>query len=126
MIEVGAFEAKNTFGSLLDRVEHGEEIVITRHGRPVARLVPNAGKRDVAAAKAALQRIRERAKGGGGFDWEEMKALRDTGRVLIRQEGDNIVLSPRPASWSSYLDRGPKASADFMENVEDLPVQERE
>ncbi len=80
MIEVGAFQAKNTLGSLLDRVENGEEIVITRHGRPVARLVPETGKRDVAAAKAALQRIRDRAKGGGGFDWEELKVLRDTGR----------------------------------------------
>ena len=40
MQEIGAFEAKNTLGSLLDRVETGEEIVITRHGKPVARLVP--------------------------------------------------------------------------------------
>jgi len=40
--QVGAFEAKNSLGSLLDRVERGEEIVITRHGRAVARLVPNA------------------------------------------------------------------------------------
>ena len=80
MITIGAFQAKNTLGSLLDRVESGEEIVITRHGRPVARLVPNTGKRDVAAARAAFERIRERAKGSGGFDWEELKALRDTGR----------------------------------------------
>ena len=40
MTEIGAFEAKNSLGSLLDRVERGEEIVITRHGKPVARLVP--------------------------------------------------------------------------------------
>jgi prevent-host-death family protein len=38
--EVGAFEAKNRFGYLLDQVEHGEEIVITRRGKAVARLVP--------------------------------------------------------------------------------------
>jgi prevent-host-death family protein len=80
METIGAFQAKNTLGSLLDRVEQGEEIVITRHGRPVARLVPNAGKKDVAGAKAALQRIRDRAKDGGGFNWQELKALRDTGR----------------------------------------------
>ena len=36
--EIGAFEAKNTFGSLLDLVQKGEEVVITRHGKPVARL----------------------------------------------------------------------------------------
>ena len=80
MTTIGAFQAKNTLGSLLDRVESGEEIVITRHGRPVARLVPHTGKRDIAAARAAFERIRERAKGSGGFDWEELKALRDTGR----------------------------------------------
>ena len=36
MTTVGAFEAKNTLGSLLDRVEAGEEILITRHGKPEA------------------------------------------------------------------------------------------
>ena len=40
MLQVGAFEAKNTFGGLLDRVQDGEEIVITRHGRPVVELKP--------------------------------------------------------------------------------------
>ena len=39
-MQVGAFEAKNTLGALLDRVVQGEEIVITRHGKPVARLAP--------------------------------------------------------------------------------------
>lgn len=38
MREVGAFEAKNKFGQLLDWVERGEEITITRHGKEVARL----------------------------------------------------------------------------------------
>jgi len=41
MAEVGTFEAKNRLGALLDRVEHGEEIVITRRGKPVAKLVPD-------------------------------------------------------------------------------------
>jgi prevent-host-death family protein len=39
-ISVGAFEAKTHLSSLLDRVEMGEEVTITKHGRPVARLVP--------------------------------------------------------------------------------------
>ena len=80
--QVGAFEAKNTLGSLLDRVENGEEIVITRHGKPVARLVPNDVRIDREQAQAALDRIRERARrlGFGKFDWEEVKALRDEGR----------------------------------------------
>ncbi len=59
--EVGAFEAKNTLGTLLDRVEGGEEIVITRHGKPVARLVPNTARVDQSQAQAAMQRIRDSA-----------------------------------------------------------------
>jgi prevent-host-death family protein len=82
MIEVGAFEAKNTLGALLDRVERGEEIVITRHGKPVARLVPNHGGFDRAQAEAAAARILELAKSAnlGPFDWEAFKADRDAGR----------------------------------------------
>jgi virulence-associated protein VagC len=37
-----------------------------------------------------------------------------------------VILSPRPTDWGTYLDSGPFASDAFMENVEDLPVQERE
>ncbi len=39
MQEIGAFEAKNTLGALLDRVERGEEIIITRHGKPAGLLI---------------------------------------------------------------------------------------
>lgn len=81
MQAIGAFEAKNTLGALLDRVENGEEIVITRHGRPVARLVPNDGGIDRGQARAAAERIRARsAKVKGGFDWVSAKADRDAGR----------------------------------------------
>jgi prevent-host-death family protein len=87
MTAIGAFEAKNTLGSLLDRVEAGEEIVITRHGRPVARLVPNAERSDADAARAAMERIRSRARDlaksqpeGKSFDWETIKKLRDQDR----------------------------------------------
>ena len=86
--EVGAFEAKNTLGSLLDRVERGEEIVITRHGKPVARLVPNAGRVDRSQARAAFERIRERAQllhernkdDKEPLDWPTLKKWRDEGR----------------------------------------------
>jgi len=80
MLQIGAFQAKNTLGSLLDRVEAGEEIVITRHGRPVARLVPDTRAWDVATACAALQRMRDRVPPGEGIDWQELKADRDAGR----------------------------------------------
>lgn len=57
MREVGAFEAKNKFGTLLDWVEKGEEIVITRRGKVVARLVPGATGIDREAAARAIARI---------------------------------------------------------------------
>jgi prevent-host-death family protein len=81
MLQIGAFEAKNTFGALLDRAEAGEDVLITRHGRPVARLISEP-IHDVAKAKAAADRIRQRAvdRKGGSFNWEEWKAYRDEGR----------------------------------------------
>lgn len=60
MREIGAFEAKNTLGSLLDLVQKGEEVVITRHGKPVARLIPEIVARDRGAAREAIARIRAR------------------------------------------------------------------
>ena len=62
MREVGAFEAKNKLGQLLDLVEQGEVVVITRHGKEVARLVPARPVRNREQARAALQRIRDRAE----------------------------------------------------------------
>ena len=82
MHKVGAFEAKNTLGSLLDRVERGEEVLITRHGKPVAQLVRPRENFDRAAADAAYARMRGLAQSlkMGPFDWEEYKKLRDEGR----------------------------------------------
>jgi antitoxin VapB len=48
-----------------------------------------------------------------------------TREVYVRKEGDDVILSPRPADWSDFLAQGPVGSADFMNDVEDLPVQER-
>ena len=61
--EVGAFEAKNTLSALLDLVEQGEEVVITRHGRAAARLVPASGAFNREAARAAARRIRDMSRG---------------------------------------------------------------
>lgn len=63
MREVGAFEAKNKFGQLLDWVEQGEEVTITRHGKEVARLVPSRTAFNREAARAAAGRIRMMSKG---------------------------------------------------------------
>lgn len=48
-----------------------------------------------------------------------------TQEVFIRKVGSDVVLSPKPEDWSSYLAEGPVASESFMEGIEDLPVQER-
>ena len=82
MSEIEAAEAKNDFSALLDRVERGEEVVITRDGRAVAKLVPVQPRPDREQARAAAQHIRERAAAMnlGPFDWEEWKKYRDAGR----------------------------------------------
>jgi prevent-host-death family protein len=74
MKEVGAFEAKNKLGQLLDLVERGEEVVITRHGKEVARLVPPKAAFNRAEARAAAQRIRDMSKGVrlGGLSVKDM------------------------------------------------------
>jgi prevent-host-death family protein len=63
MREIGAFEAKNRLGALLDRVEHGEEIVITRRGKPVAKLVPAGLGFDRAKARRAVTGLLEASRG---------------------------------------------------------------
>jgi len=50
----------------------------------------------------------------------------NTQEVFIRKEGADVVLSPRPSDWSSYLTDAPVASPSFMAGIDDLPVQERE
>ena len=50
----------------------------------------------------------------------------DTDEVFIRKVGEDVILSPRPRDWRTYLASAPVASDAFMATVEDLPVQERE
>jgi prevent-host-death family protein len=78
--QIGAFEAKSRLGQLLDRVEAGEEIVITRRGKVVARLVPPSSTFDRERSRAAAQRIREMRKGNtlGGL---RIKDLIEEGRL---------------------------------------------
>jgi prevent-host-death family protein len=55
--EVGVLEAKTQLSHLIERVEHGETIVITRHGQPVAKLVRFDGAVDVARIRDAVARL---------------------------------------------------------------------
>ncbi|MGS1118025.1 type II toxin-antitoxin system Phd/YefM family antitoxin [Castellaniella sp. UC4442_H9] len=84
MKTVGAFQAKNTLGTLLDWVESGEEVVVTRRGKPVARLVSmNVTPTELSRqGEQAVARIRARAKAAAfapitQSDW---KSFRDEGR----------------------------------------------
>jgi prevent-host-death family protein len=77
MKTVGAFEAKTHLAKLLDEVERGEEIVITRHGKPVARLLAaNAQVEDLSESISRIREIRSRTKSGP----ESIKELINEGR----------------------------------------------
>jgi prevent-host-death family protein len=69
MSTVTALEAKTRFGELLDRVARGEEIVITRHDKPVARIVPEGRKslEGVRRAVESMRKMRERMSQRKGF-----------------------------------------------------------
>ena len=60
MDRIGAYEAKTHLPRLLDRVAQGESLTITRHGKPVARLVPVTDDRE--RAREAAARIQERRR----------------------------------------------------------------
>ena len=82
MSVVSAFDAKNRLGHLLDLVEQGDEVTITRYGKEVARLVSARPTHSRDEARAAVDRIRARAAASklGAFDWDEWKNFRDEGR----------------------------------------------
>jgi prevent-host-death family protein len=64
MSKVTAFEAKTRFGELLERVSRGEEVVITRHDKVVARLVPEGPQRldEVRRAVSGLRELQNRIR----------------------------------------------------------------
>ena len=77
MITVGAFEAKTHLSALLYKVAAGEEVLITKHGKAIARLVraEDAAREDVDAVIAKMKALR--AGTTLASDW---KALRNEGR----------------------------------------------
>ena len=73
MSEVGAFEAKTHLPRLLERVQKGERFVITKHGHPVAELVPFR-KRDPNKIRAAIDNLKafQKTHSLGGLSVQEM------------------------------------------------------
>jgi prevent-host-death family protein len=78
---VQASEAKARLLQLLDRVEQGETIVITRHGRAIARLEPEAAQRK-ARIDSAIEQLRELGRRTGSISAEELLSAREEGRRL--------------------------------------------
>ena len=78
MRSVGAFEAKTHLAALLDAVSAGEQITITRHGRPVARLVPPSDDPPASVAQT-IARLRKFSQGQALGDLS-IAELRDQGR----------------------------------------------
>lgn len=86
MARVSALEAKTRFGELLDRVCRGEEVIITRHDKPVARLVPEGRRsveqvREAVAGLRALQsEIKARTQGKKSLSLADLKSAIEEGR----------------------------------------------
>ena len=78
MENIGAFDAKTRLSELLARAEAGESFVITKHGRPVARLVPE-GRQDAARVAAAVERLRSFRGSLKGVSLEELNEARREG-----------------------------------------------
>jgi prevent-host-death family protein len=79
MRTAGIFEAKQKFSQLIDAVEAGEEVRITRHGKEIVRMLPVkrvvVSDEQIERELQALDELRARVKPGPG--WQE---LRDEGR----------------------------------------------
>jgi len=85
MARVTAFEAKTRFGELLERVSKGEEVVITRHDKAVARLIPEGAhrlddvRRSVEGLRDLQRQIRRRSK--ATLTDRDVRAAIDAGRL---------------------------------------------
>lgn len=74
MERVGIYEAKAKLSDLVERVQRGGEVTITKHGKAVAKLVPvaQAGRSGRAEAFAAIDRLRRELNVTQRFDLREI------------------------------------------------------
>lgn len=86
MQTIAIAQAKNNFSALLHKVESGEDVVLTRHGKAVARIIPETSAasdivRDTDSlrqeAMELLNAFRAKVVPGAPLDWKE---LRDAGK----------------------------------------------
>jgi prevent-host-death family protein len=78
MLQVTVAEAKSQLSSLLDAVEAGQAVVITRRGKPIAELVPRCAVRDLLPQLQALRDALPEQKTSGV---ETMQVLREESRA---------------------------------------------
>ncbi|HWK45520.1 MAG TPA: type II toxin-antitoxin system prevent-host-death family antitoxin [Stellaceae bacterium] len=78
MREVQSSEAKAHLSQLLDDVEQGETVIITRHGRPIARIVPEAHRRQ-GEIDRAIETIRTLRKNVGPISLDDLLSARHEG-----------------------------------------------
>jgi len=79
MREIQASEAKTHLPQLLDDVERGETLIITRHGRAIARIVPEINRRQ-AEIDSAIKGIMSLRKRTGKITLAQLRSARDEGR----------------------------------------------
>ncbi|HEY5210959.1 MAG TPA: type II toxin-antitoxin system prevent-host-death family antitoxin [Stellaceae bacterium] len=94
-------EAKNNLPKLIDRALDGEEVVITRHGKPVVELrpaapivAPNIGREDIEAWRIARRRARP------GLGTTSVKLLNEMYEEAEREQDERLFGRERPASKS--------------------------
>jgi prevent-host-death family protein len=80
METVGSFEAKTHLPQLLARVAKGEEIMITKHGKPVARLMPVAGIKPQRDIRQVIEELKAFSKGNTLGEGITIRELIDEGR----------------------------------------------
>lgn len=74
MQTISAIEAKTHFSVLLEQVEKGEQVIITKHGHPVAKLIPAIGV-DRERVRKSMQRLKafNQSNKLGGLDWKKLR-----------------------------------------------------
>lgn len=82
MQQIGAFEAKTHFGQLLEKIAVGEQIIITKHGKRVAKLVPYSTYEEANSISNTIETMRKLRKKIGkiGITLADIKKMKEEGR----------------------------------------------
>jgi prevent-host-death family protein len=80
MESIGSFEAKTHLAQLLERVAQGEEFTITKHGKPVARLVPVVAARSKPDVRQVIEELKAFSKGNTLGEGISVRDLIEEGR----------------------------------------------